>query len=947
MDEIGDGLVVVGGPQRAGKTTFMQAVRRLGYGIGSGDNIPPASDTYRVQTIAEHKGKDYRLSLEGHADPRFTALDSETDIEIDDVYGLSPVQYRQLFTISLDELRRVPDGIGDESDLAEILLGAAYGDIGEIPEIEAKFDERASEIGLTTGKPSNSTSKFYGAHQQIVEGIEERKEAREQVDTYYKKRDEYETVEEEIAALSGQITEHRQKKDRLSVVESEFERVREWQELREKLSDADLDAARAFPTEDIEKADQLRTRLEQKQDDLEAAKREFHEQAGRGDGEAYEQELLDNEEEIEQFARQVSGWQKTREQLREQDDALEERRNQLRNRIESLHPDWDETLDTIESVETDHVTADRIDQITSRYQQANQTLKQKRQEKQRKKKRLDETEKRLSELDSESDDGNVDSFVRNVGFVAGGAVLIAVGASAVGFVIGGLVGAFLLLVGGLYYLTQNLDLETETGSEVDSLMNKKSTLRSDIAEIEADIEAAEAKCEEAASELESVRERYGLPDGVSPEGLQDFHESVGKLQQEVDDLRREMSELRNETEEFEATLRRVGGVISEITTFEWDDDAPLDRAPALFDEIEKLENDLAAAKEVAAVRREIGNVEDEIESLLSKTEDVPTVAESNDSATAKSQLERFIERGKQARTILDYDNRRDELESDLQRRMRQDGARTAFDPVREDDEVWLSVLERVVDQHVDQEAVQEAIKEVEETIESLQNELEDARKTKAELEQELSNLKSDEDITKAEQKIEAGRAELRRYGEQYAVNRIAEKMIGRLYQRFIEEVADPLIEDASEIFHRVTNEYEGIDHNDDFENLDFKAIRDDDTKLGRRELSRATAEQLFLSMRIARIRDIDTSLPVVVDDAMTNFDPAHQRRTLQTLDELARTNQIFLLTCHPELVGRVADISESAQYWSLDDGKFDGGFDTPTQVNSLLTERAATTVSGD
>lgn len=947
MDGIGDGLVVVGGPQRAGKTTFMQAVRRLGYGIGTGDDVPPPSDTYRIRTIAEQQGEEYRLSVEGHAEPTFTALDGDGNLEIGDVYGLSPVQYRQLFTISLDELRHVPDGISDQSDLAEILLGAAYGDIGEIPEIEAVFDERACEIGRTTGKPSNKTSKFYSAHQQIEEGIEQRKEAREQVETYYQKQDEHERIEEEIDAITRQLAEHRRKKDRLSVVKSEFERVREWQECQEKLADADLDAARAFPTEDVEKANQLRSGYKTKQEELEKAKRKFREQTERGDDEAYEQKLLDNETEIKEFTREVSGWRTTHQQLQERTDELEKRRANLEDRISTLYAEWGGMLDAVDNVETNYIAQDQLSQIATQHQQADQTLTQKRQEKKRKQKRLDKIEQQLSELDSANDDGQVDTFVRNVGLVAGSAVLVAIGASVVGFVIGGLVGSFLLLVGGLYYLVQNVDLEPGIESEIDSLENKKSSLKSDIVELDVDINAAATEREKAASELESVREQYGLPEGVSPDGLREFHESVVELQKEVSDFRREMSELRSEQDEFETTLQRVGTVVSEMTAFEWNNDEPLERAPALFEKTEKLEDDLAAAKGVTAVRREVDNVEDEVESLLAKTEAVPTVAEGDDSATVESQLDRFAERGEQARTIINYANRRDELESDLQRRMQQDGTRKAFAPIRDDDEDWLYVLEQAVDQHVDQEAVQKAIDEVEETITSTQDELEEARKTKVELEQKLSRLKSDEDITEAEEKIESGRAELRRFGERYAVNRIAQKMTDRLYQRFIEEVADPLIEDASEIFHRVTNEYDGIDHNDDFESLDFEAIRDDDTKLNREELSRATAEQLFLSMRIARIRDIDTSLPVVVDDAMTNFDPAHQRRTLRTLDELAQTNQIFLLTCHPELVDRVAEISESAQYWSLEYGKFDGGFDTPTRTTELLTEQTAPTVSDD
>jgi len=102
------------------------------------------------------------------------------------------------------------------------------------------------------------------------------------------------------------------------------------------------------------------------------------------------------------------------------------------------------------------------------------------------------------------------------------------------------------------------------------------------------------------------------------------------------------------------------------------------------------------------------------------------------------------------------------------------------------------------------------------------------------------------------------------------------------------------------------------------------------------ELSRATAEQLFLAIRLARIRRHESSLPVLLDDSLTNFDPSHHVRTLQTISELADTNQVFLLTCHPELLERVDTHTDSAQYWSLDDGQFNGPYSKPDDPCELL-----------
>jgi uncharacterized protein YhaN len=108
--------------------------------------------------------------------------------------------------------------------------------------------------------------------------------------------------------------------------------------------------------------------------------------------------------------------------------------------------------------------------------------------------------------------------------------------------------------------------------------------------------------------------------------------------------------------------------------------------------------------------------------------------------------------------------------------------------------------------------------------------------------------------------------------------------------------------------------------------------------LDRTELSRATAEQLFMSVRLARIRQLNASLPIVIDDALTNFDPGHSARTMRLIDEMASTNQVFFLTAHPSFVELAAEYADVAQYWRLTDGRFDGPFDEPGPALSDLEE---------
>ena len=67
-------------------------------------------------------------------------------------------------------------------------------------------------------------------------------------------------------------------------------------------------------------------------------------------------------------------------------------------------------------------------------------------------------------------------------------------------------------------------------------------------------------------------------------------------------------------------------------------------------------------------------------------------------------------------------------------------------------------------------------------------------------------------------------------------------------------------------------------------------------------LSRGTAEQLYLSMRLAFIKEYSDrvgTLPLIVDDILVNFDSQRAKTTIRLLNEISKENQIIMFTCHP------------------------------------------------
>lgn len=85
-------------------------------------------------------------------------------------------------------------------------------------------------------------------------------------------------------------------------------------------------------------------------------------------------------------------------------------------------------------------------------------------------------------------------------------------------------------------------------------------------------------------------------------------------------------------------------------------------------------------------------------------------------------------------------------------------------------------------------------------------------------------------------------------------------------------------------------------------------------------LSRGTREQVFLALRLALVRDLHNHgimLPVVMDDALVNFDDQRARAASRTLVEFMEDQsgdqQMLVLTCHAHVARLFADAGASVR----------------------------------
>src|SRR5205814_6279902 len=117
----------------------------------------------------------------------------------------------------------------------------------------------------------------------------------------------------------------------------------------------------------------------------------------------------------------------------------------------------------------------------------------------------------------------------------------------------------------------------------------------------------------------------------------------------------------------------------------------------------------------------------------------------------------------------------------------------------------------------------------------------------------------------------------------------------------------------SAAFERITaGAYTAILQDEDGESL--VALGRDTQRKRPEELSRGTAEQLYLCLRLGLAAEFarrTASLPLIMDDVLVNFDPQRARAVASELARFSQEHQVLIFTCHPETASLFASSAVS------------------------------------
>jgi uncharacterized protein YhaN len=367
-----------------------------------------------------------------------------------------------------------------------------------------------------------------------------------------------------------------------------------------------------------------------------------------------------------------------------------------------------------------------------------------------------------------------------------------------------------------------------------------------------------------------------------------------------DESRRRVSELQGEIavweEEARELLRAAGRPVDGAAGGE-----PL--AQALADLHDRLEKDTRTRDQCAALEKAIEETDARLEAEKQRLAEAEaardalfTEAGARDEAEFRSRLEIYERRQELRRRIEDREH---QIVAQIGR-----------------DEKAAAIREQLATGHV--EAWRGDVREADRCLTGLREARDDAIRRHSEAQRARQKLEESADTAKLEAMIEALRQELALAVAEWRVAAIARGLVEETLRTFTRTRQPAVLAEASKAFAMVTNgHYEEVVQGDG-ETLQI-LDRHGGVKLPD-ELSRGTAEQLYLCLRLGLAAEFArrTSLPLVMDDVLVNFDPERARAVAELLLDCAGEHQVLIFTCHPETAALLVSLEPATRVFAMD-----------------------------
>ena len=409
----------------------------------------------------------------------------------------------------------------------------------------------------------------------------------------------------------------------------------------------------------------------------------------------------------------------------------------------------------------------------------------------------------------------------------------------------------------------------------------------------------------AESDWDQWRRGKGLPDDLTPFGagmmLAKIETARGAADQ-VQGMRDRIGAIQTDIDEFRALVASLAR----------DCDVPLPSADpeTIADTADTLIGHAAEAQRQDTARREAADRRDTTARDLQKQERRLTdLTERKQALLARGRTndaEEFRRRVATQEQRRELERRRADRNRSLRRGC---GADQDFDDFRS--ELAAS----------DVRSLQEQERTLADCLAAVDEEQARLREERGGLDTELAQLETETESSRLRLERSLLMERLREAANEWSKLALADLLLTVTRRKFEEDRQPTVIRHAEQCFREITdNRYDRLYAPIGEQTVEVREAASGGTK-GPEQLSRGTREQLYLALRFGLIREFSEHgerLPVIVDEALINFDPERARRAAAAFATLARTNQVIVFTCHATMRdlfagegATVLDISET------------------------------------
>jgi len=211
------------------------------------------------------------------------------------------------------------------------------------------------------------------------------------------------------------------------------------------------------------------------------------------------------------------------------------------------------------------------------------------------------------------------------------------------------------------------------------------------------------------------------------------------------------------------------------------------------------------------------------------------------------------------------------------------------------------------------------IQELNDNLDTLDSDISGNTDERGRIREQLERLEYRAEGSMLRMEKEVLKEDLHKKSRDWASYVIAQEVLKKAIEVYEKESQPAVIVEAQSFFSNITDGrykriYSPVSSSDIF--VEDRDGRQKETF----QLSKGTAEQLYLALRFGFIKELgkhSERLPIIFDDILVNFDPTRSMNAGNTIKQLAATNQILYFTCHPGTVEILKEIVPDARVIDL------------------------------